>query len=197
MREVDVRESGLISGGSGGLRWILRDIGREMHGVGMVIGVMIGCLTCGISGCAGPAEMRALVEVREVGTHVPVAGALVIAQSMNRDHPLSVDSQLGRLGPMESRDTTDERGLARVELVEGRLVRFSVVPMGRVDRGVGRGGAGCAMAFVNVETESPGDEVWGRWLPLSATSPSRAKDSETGNVGAGAMEIRIEPEGSR
>lgn len=130
----------------------------------VLVGVSAVCLSlAALSGCGGPASVAAVVSVRDAESAQPVVGATLVVQSKSRDHPLSIDTILGRTGPAEHRRTTDELGMARITLIEGRLTRISVLPS---DRGSRETDSARELAFVNIEPEAPGIEAWDRWLPL-------------------------------
>lgn len=111
-----------------------------------------------------------MVEVRRSDTHEPVVGALMIAQSSAKDHPLSVDSILGKTGPLESRGMTGADGRATVEIVEDRYVRIGVVAPQ----------AGAAMAFAGFDAS---DARWNAWKVLAPNS--------SGDAAAASLELRV------
>lgn len=116
--------------------------------------LVLGVLTvAGLAGCAGPGRFESVVEVRSAATGEGVAGAVVVAQSLAKDHPLSIDTLLGRTQPEEERAVTDAAGRARVRFVEDRLARVGVISVEQ----------GASMAFVTLGSGGSDEEGWGRW----------------------------------
>ncbi len=153
-----------------------------------------------LGGCVGPDSERAVIELRTVETRSPIVGALIIAHSTSRYHPLSVAAQLGWLGPLESRATTDANGRAEVEWIRGRTLRVGVLASD----------SGASMAFANFDrsgvlTEDQPNSGTGsidepnafnRWQTLTGATlpPPRNGLSESAPaLGVEALEILVTP----
>ena len=86
-------------------------------------------LAC-VGGCAAPSSVFT-VSVRDAQSKSPVAGAVVVADTPNRDHPFSIASILGQAGPLSARATTDAQGRASMAGLDGRPIRIGVFADGR------------------------------------------------------------------
>jgi hypothetical protein len=91
----------------------------------------LGVLTLVLGACSsGPGTGRLVVSVRE-GSERPVADALVVCDSLARDHPFSIATILGSTGAQTRTARTGVDGTARLEFVRERSVRLTVVAPGR------------------------------------------------------------------
>jgi hypothetical protein len=83
-----------------------------------------------LAACAGPDVAALSVLVTDSTSGAPMANAKVIADTPSHDHPLSIESMLGKTGPIEKNVYTDEAGVAVVEYAAGRAVRIGVLVRG-------------------------------------------------------------------
>ena len=83
-----------------------------------------------LTGCAGPDIAALSVLVLDQETGEVISGAKVVADTPSHDHPLSVESMLGRTGPILNTAYTDSSGETVVEYAAGRPVRIGVLARG-------------------------------------------------------------------
>lgn len=83
-----------------------------------------------LTACSNPATHPAHLFLRDAETSAPIPGATILAEVPSRDHPLSIDSILGRTGPLDSRATTNAEGRADIALVPDRPVRIGILRLG-------------------------------------------------------------------
>lgn len=133
----------------------------------------LGVLTLVLGACSsGPGTGRLVVSVRE-GSERPVADALVVCDSLARDHPFSIATILGSTGAQTRTARTGVDGTARLEFVRERSVRLTVVAPGR----------GPGVLFLGEPGES---QVWD-WRRLEGPSAS----ADAGGASEGIW-VRVE-----
>ena len=83
-----------------------------------------------VGACSAPTSVFT-VSVRDAQSMNPIAGAVVVADTPNRNHPFSIASILGRAGPLSVQATTDAQGRASLVGLDDRPVRIGVFADGR------------------------------------------------------------------
>lgn len=80
-----------------------------------------------LTGCTGPSGIPVQVGVGVYRAGVPVEGARVVSHSTSRDHPFSVETLLGKTGPIDDVGETDADGEVTLEVFADRDSRVVVI----------------------------------------------------------------------
>ncbi len=100
------------------------------------------------------------VWVRDASTHQPIEGAVVVADTIARDHPFSAATILSQTGPESSRARTDAQGAAVVNMLDDREYRLVIWASGHPP-----------LVFGPLSLRQRGGEWIDPELPSSSASP--------------------------
>ena len=85
----------------------------------------------GLFRTAGGPPQPVRVELRDRESGAPIAGAAVVAETVARNHPMSIASAMWKTMPEDTRGRTDVQGRITLSVLEGREFRIFVWAPGR------------------------------------------------------------------